>query len=139
MTIQITITGDNAAEVKDELQAFALGLDTKRQWTEATGKAEGASGSIDAEVDSEEGSAPAKPKRKTRAKAKPAPEPEETDEADAPKVTKVDLQKQMKVVIEAGNKKDLKALMEDKFDADKFSDIDESDYPAFLEALKEME
>lgn len=138
MTIQITITGGNAAEVKDELQAFALGLDTKRQWTEATGKAEGASGSIDTEDDSEEEVAPAKPKRKTRAKAKPAPEPDDAEE-DTPQVTKVDLQKQMKVVIEAGNKKGLKALMEDKFDADKFSDIDESDYPAFLEALKEME
>lgn len=138
MTIQITITGDNAAEVKDELQAFALGLDTKRQWTEATGRAEGASGSIDTEDDSKEEVAPAKPKRKTRAKAKPAPEPDEAEE-DAPKVTKVDLQEQMKVIIEAGNKQDLKALMEDKFDADKFSNIDESDYPAFLEALKEME
>lgn len=115
---QITISGNTLDELKQNVTSIAHNL-----------------GAVPAKVDT---SAPAE---KSKKKAAPAPkeaDPEPEAEEEAEPVTKVHVQQAMKAVLEAGHKDEMATLMRDTFNANKLSELSQDDYPAFVDALKEM-
>jgi outer membrane biosynthesis protein TonB len=125
--IEIKITGNSKAELLKNLSELTETLAAPTDWTP------------EAE--------PVKEAPKPKPKAKPAPKPEpvpapepepvQEPEAEEPTVTKADVQGTMsKIAAQQPEKKPALRKLLAKFDATKFSELNEADYADFLAGLE---